>query len=105
MPLKRAVNRPCPGNAMRPHRRARRLVGNLTVTLGRLRPRAMKHWNPDDALIEAIEAEVRREQRRTRPKPHWPHGATAGIALVAAGCIGLALVLYHVAGPRDVFVP
>ena len=33
----------------------------------------------------------------------WPQGAIAGILLVAAACIGFSLMLYHVAGPRDVF--
>jgi hypothetical protein len=33
----------------------------------------------------------------------WPEGATAGLLLVAAACFGLSAVLYHIAGPRDVF--
>ena len=33
----------------------------------------------------------------------WPQGALAGILLVAAACIGFSLMLYHLAGPRDVF--
>jgi hypothetical protein len=33
----------------------------------------------------------------------WPAGATAGLMLVAAACLGVAVVLYQVAGPRDVF--
>lgn len=33
----------------------------------------------------------------------WPEGATAGVLIVAAACLGLAVTLYHVAGPRDVF--
>lgn len=36
-------------------------------------------------------------------KASWPEGATAGIILVAAACIGLSMTLYQVAGPRDVF--
>ena len=31
----------------------------------------------------------------------WPAGATAGIALVAAACLGAVATLYWVAGPRD----
>jgi hypothetical protein len=58
-----------------------------------------KHWNPDDVLLRV------REERAARAKPRWPHGATAGLALVAAACFGVAVVLYHVAGPRDVFTP
>ena len=55
-----------------------------------------KHWNPDDELVRALE---RREKSR------WPDGATAGLVLVAAACLGVALLLYKVAGPRDVFGP
>ena len=55
-----------------------------------------KPWNPDDELARAQAAQA---------KPRWPEGATAGLVLVAAGCLGLAALLYHVAGPRDVFVP
>ena len=33
----------------------------------------------------------------------WPQGATAGLLLVAALCLGIATALYQVAGPRDVF--
>jgi hypothetical protein len=36
-------------------------------------------------------------------KASWPEGATAGILLVAAACIGVTVTLYTVAGPRDVF--
>lgn len=36
-------------------------------------------------------------------RPSWPEGATAGLLLVAAACFGLSAVLYHIAGPRDVF--
>ena len=53
-----------------------------------------KHWNPDDELVRALE---RREKSR------WPEGATAGLTLVAVACVGLAALLYKVAGPRDIF--
>jgi hypothetical protein len=33
----------------------------------------------------------------------WPEGATAGILLVAAACLGLSMTLYELAAPRDVF--
>jgi hypothetical protein len=39
----------------------------------------------------------------TARRQSWPQGATAGILLVAAACLGLSMTLYHVAGPRDVF--
>ena len=57
-----------------------------------------KHWNPEDELALARGQEA-------QAKPRWPHGATAGLALVAAACLGLGLILYQVAGPRDVFGP
>jgi hypothetical protein len=56
-----------------------------------------KHWNPRGDLDRIVPLE--------RPRAAWPAGATVGVALVAACCIGAAVVLYHVAGPRDVFVP
>lgn len=46
-----------------------------------------KPWNPD-------------RQRRVRHS--WPEGATAGLVLVAAACLALGVVIYQVAGPRDV---
>jgi len=55
-----------------------------------------KHWNPDDELVRV---------REERAKPRWPQGATAGLVLVAATCLAVAMVLYRVAGPRDVFGP
>jgi hypothetical protein len=57
-----------------------------------------KHWNPRGDLDRIIPAERGR-------RAAWPAGATAGVVLVAACCIGAAVVLYHLAGPRDVFVP
>jgi hypothetical protein len=39
----------------------------------------------------------------TARRQSWPQGATAGILLVAAACVGVSMTLYHVAGPRDVF--
>jgi len=53
-----------------------------------------KHWKPEGKLAHV---------RAAKPKHHWPEGATAGLILVAACCIGVAAVLYKVAGPRDVF--
>lgn len=54
-----------------------------------------KHWNPEDDFARA---------RQARPKRSaWPAGAIPGIALVAAACLGVAVTLYCVAGPRDAF--
>jgi len=53
-----------------------------------------KPWNPKADLAN----------RGPGPK-HWPAGATAGLIVVAAACVGIAALLYKVAGPRDVFTP
>jgi hypothetical protein len=52
-----------------------------------------RHWKPDVEIARA------RGQRRRTP---WPEGATVGLLVVAAACLGIAAVLYQVAGPRDV---
>ena len=52
-----------------------------------------RHWKPE------------RDAARVRVKHAWPAGATAGVVVVAACCIGVAVVLYQLAGPRDVFAP
>jgi hypothetical protein len=31
----------------------------------------------------------------------WPRGATAGLLLVATGCLAIAALVYKAAGPRD----
>ena len=56
-----------------------------------------RHWNPDEQLARAIEAEELARQNRS-----WPEGATAGLLLVAALCVTVGLTLYQFAGPRDV---
>jgi hypothetical protein len=53
-----------------------------------------RHWNLDGDLAQA------REERTRGP---WPHGATAGLVLVAMGCIGVAAIAYLAAGPRHTF--
>ena len=53
-----------------------------------------RHWNPNDDLAAA---------REERTPAAWPHGATAGLMLVAAGCIGVAALVYWAAGPRHTF--
>jgi hypothetical protein len=55
-----------------------------------------RHWNPDDELARVWDEPT---------KPRWPKGATAGLLLVGAVCLGVTLMLYKVAGPRDVFKP
>lgn len=57
-----------------------------------------KHWNPDGEVSRWTGAD-----ELARPgKASWPEGATAGLVLVAVGCLALGTILYQVAGPRDV---
>jgi hypothetical protein len=53
-----------------------------------------RHWNPEGELARVPEARTGRA---------WPHGATAGLVLVAAGCIGVAAIAYWAAGPSQRF--
>ena len=53
-----------------------------------------RHWNPGDDLARLDDAPRRH---------HWPEGATAGVAAVAIACLGFAVLLYKLAGPRDIF--
>lgn len=53
-----------------------------------------KPWKPDGDAAPVV---------GLRSRKTWPAGATAGVLLVAAACVGVAAMLYHVAGPRDVF--
>ena len=52
-----------------------------------------RHWNPEDELARARDD--------GQAKLRWPDGATVGVALVAAACLGTAVLLYKLAGPRD----
>jgi len=53
-----------------------------------------RHWKPDAYIADCATITSRKS---------WPAGATAGLLLVAAACVGIAVALYQVAGPRDVF--
>ena len=53
-----------------------------------------RHWKPDFKTARVA------SQRERKP---WPAGATAGLVLVASACLCAAVILYQVAGPRDVF--
>jgi len=59
-----------------------------------------KHWQPDAARERRTKADGAPAKRAP-----WPAGATVGLLLVAAGCLGLALAAYQMAGPRDLFGP
>jgi hypothetical protein len=60
--------------------------------------RVSRHWNPRGDLDRIAPAE-------RAPRASWPAGATAGVMLIMACCVGAAVVIYQVAGPRDVFAP
>ena len=51
-----------------------------------------RHWRPDADMARA---------REPRVKAQWPEGATIGLLVVAAACVGIGALLYQVAGPRD----
>jgi len=53
-----------------------------------------RHWIPDEDVARV---------RAATPRRRWPEGATAGVTLVALSCVGLAVLLYRLAGPRDIF--
>ena len=53
-----------------------------------------KHWKPDEQQPRVREAEGR---------PRWPEGATAGLVMLGAVCVGTVILLYKLAGPNDVF--
>lgn len=90
-----------------------------------------RHWNPratgwlSDAQYRALSPRERRalfvartQSRRenqalqsfqrmmdVRPRRSWPAGATAGLVLVGAACIGLVVGIYQAAGPRQPAAP
>ena len=53
-----------------------------------------KHWKPDEKPVRVAAAQ---------PRTRWPDGATAGLVVLGAACVGTVLVLYRLAGPRDIF--
>jgi hypothetical protein len=61
-------------------------------------PRVSEHWQPDGDSARWTQLDGYAPQGR---QP-WPSGATAGLVLVAAGCLLVGALLYRVAGPRDV---
>ena len=53
-----------------------------------------RHWNPDEELARA---------RRTAARRRLPAESITGLAMVAAACVATAVLLYKLAGPRDIF--
>ena len=76
-----------------------------------------KHWKPDGEIVRVRPVRGRRLRsldeferpawlsRRPWAKKRWPEGATVGLVLIAAVCVGTAVGLYLAAAPRDVFAP
>ena len=52
-----------------------------------------RHWKPETKSARPLAVQTRK----------LPAGATAGLLLVAAACVGAAVVLYQVTAPRSVF--
>lgn len=59
-----------------------------------------KHWNPNEELARTAWEGFAPATRRKLPP-----GGLAGLLVVAAGCAGTIALLYHLAGPRDIFAP
>jgi hypothetical protein len=53
-----------------------------------------RHWNPDDELTRP---------RRPPARRRLPAESITVLALVAAACLATAVLLYRLAGPRDIF--
>lgn len=52
------------------------------------------HWSPNDDLERV---------RDPRARPAIPAASAVGLAMVAASCVAVAMLLYRLAGPRDIF--
>lgn len=72
----------------------------------------MKHWRPDETAVPLAPARARREW--TRLQAYWeapgtkrrlPEGAKAGLVLVGAACVGVAIGIYQAFGPLEVIAP
>ena len=63
-----------------------------------------RHWKPPAQKI----VRTRASGDWTRIQSYWnahrsmPEGAKAGLVLIAAACVGIAIGAYQVLGPRDV---
>ena len=65
-------------------------------------PRVSKHWNPDHEIARWTQVDGYSPPAMPPAKTSWPRGATAGLVLVAAACLTVGVILYAVAGPREV---
>lgn len=66
-----------------------------------------KHWRPDLDATELRPSRTRREWTRIQgylpeeARGPIPEGAKVGLLLIAAACVGAAIAVYQVWGPRD----
>ena len=56
-----------------------------------------KHWRPDKDVLRARSGAGRRKR--------LPDGGKAGLVLVAAACVAIAIGVYQAFGPREVIAP
>ena len=77
-----------------------------------------EHWRPDDDVVRArfgggervrsageiVPPEFVGPAQRAK-RQRLPEGGAAGLLLVAAASVGVAIALYQVLGPRDVVAP
>jgi hypothetical protein len=75
-----------------------------------------KHWKPDEGVVRPLRTGRRLKSlhelrppdflgRMHRVERQLPHGAKAGLLLVAAACLGIAIGAYLAFGPRDIIAP
>jgi endonuclease YncB( thermonuclease family) len=65
-----------------------------------------KHWKPHGKIVRIRPARGRRRWTKVdsylrEARQTWPAGATAGVLLVGAACLGVVVGSYQALGPRD----
>jgi hypothetical protein len=76
-----------------------------------------RHWKPDEQVVQPLSRARRLKSlvefrlrdfvgrmERMRRRHRLPEGAIAGLMLVAAACVGVAVGAYAVFGPRHLIV-
>lgn len=79
-----------------------------------------RHWKPDEGAVTPLRSGKRLKsldeftppdfvgdfsRQMKRVERQLPNGAKAGLVLVAAACVGIAIGLYQALGPLEVFAP
>ena len=62
-----------------------------------------RHWQPDEDRTRWTRVDDCAQSDNAGPaiRTTWPKGATAGLLLVASGCLAIAALVYKAASPRD----